>query len=294
MLAIRLMQQQGIEVHAVHLQTPFTRTHAQAVAAAESLGVRLTVVYSGDAYLRLLEDPRHGYGKGANPCVDCRIYLLTKAREQMEATGARFLISGEVAGQRVTCQKRQQLSAVAHHAGVKDLLLRPLSAQLLPQTLAEREGWVDREQLYGFTGNGRKPQLKLAKELGVQPPPPLTSCCALMHPAVAQNVFDLIDAPGVARGWEYALLNVGRHFRFSPQQKVVVARDAGDGKRLVQIFNLPEVTPAALLQPENFRGPIALLTGDASDEAIAFARGLVLQFARNAGEDARLSVTRRS
>src|SRR5205085_2502906 len=108
-----------------------------------------------DDYLELVKKPQFGYGKGANPCVDCRIYMFEKARHFMEQIGAQFIVSGEVLGQRPMSQKREDFEIIGENSNLTDLLLRPLSAKLLPVTKPEREGWVDRRRLYGFWGRGR-------------------------------------------------------------------------------------------------------------------------------------------
>jgi tRNA U34 2-thiouridine synthase MnmA/TrmU len=156
MLAIRLMQAQGVEVEAVNFKTLFTCCQDQAGQSARQLGVRLTVIGQDDDYLDLIRRPRFGYGKGANPCVDCRIYMFQKARAFQQQVGADFLVSGEVIGQRPMSQKRSDLDVIAHHGAGSDLLVRPLSARRLPPTLPERAGWIDRQQLFGFTGRSRK------------------------------------------------------------------------------------------------------------------------------------------
>ena len=155
MLAIRIMQAQGIEVEALNFKTMFTCCQDLSAQAAHRLGVRLTVVSQEDDYLELIKNPRFGYGKGANPCVDCRIYMFERAEKFMEQIGADFIVSGEVVGQRPMSQKRRDLDVISHQAGLEDLLLRPLSAKLLLPTLPERKGLVDRERLYAFQGRSR-------------------------------------------------------------------------------------------------------------------------------------------
>ena len=144
MLAIRIMQAQGIEVEALNFKTMFTCCQDLSAQAAHRLGVRLTVVSQEDDYLELIKNPRFGYGKGANPCVDCRIYMFERAQKFMEQIGADFIVSGEVVGQRPMSQKRRDLDVISHQSGLEDLLLRPLSAKLLLPTLPERKGLVDR------------------------------------------------------------------------------------------------------------------------------------------------------
>ena len=157
MLAIRLMQEQDIEVQALNFRTLFTCCQDNASQAARELGVKLTVVAEDDDYLELIRKPRFGYGKGANPCVDCRIYMFQIARRFMSQVNASFVVSGELLGQRPMSQKRRDLERIEHHSELQGLLLRPLSAKLLPETQPEIAGIVDRSRLLGFHGRGRKP-----------------------------------------------------------------------------------------------------------------------------------------
>ena len=143
MLAVRVMLEQGIEVEAVNFQTIFTCCRETAAQAAHELGVPLTIISQRDDYLELIRKPRYGYGKGANPCVDCRIYMFELARQLADERDAELVVSGEVLGQRPMSQKRRDLGIIAHQSGLEDRLLRPLSARLLPPTRAERAGMVE-------------------------------------------------------------------------------------------------------------------------------------------------------
>ncbi|HEY5719220.1 MAG TPA: tRNA (5-methylaminomethyl-2-thiouridylate)-methyltransferase, partial [Gammaproteobacteria bacterium] len=177
MLAVRVIQQQGIRVEGINFYTGFCvegHTHAirqqerarprrnNALWVAEQLGIRLHIADTVDEYKQVLINPRHGYGKHLNPCLDCKVFMLGKAHAWMEQHGFDFIITGEVLGQRPMSQRSRTLPQVAAESGVGDRLLRPLCAKRLPPTLPERAGWVDRERLHGFTGRSRKPQVELA------------------------------------------------------------------------------------------------------------------------------------
>ncbi|MEO8493789.1 MAG: hypothetical protein ABI614_01875 [Planctomycetota bacterium] len=285
MLAVRIMQEQGIEVEALNFKTVFTCCQDQSAQAARDLGVRLTVVGQEDDYLDLVKEPRFGRGKGANPCVDCRIYMFEKAKRFMHQIGADFIVSGEVAGQRPMSQKRRDLDRIAYHSDLDDLLLRPLSAKLLRPTLPEREGWVDREKLYKFEGRGRKRLIALAKQFGLKDIPTPSTGCALTEPKFSKKVFDLIAAPGESRRWDFELLKIGRHFRYDSQTKVILGRDEAENAQLRYAHQLPEATVSEILIPENFLGPQALLIGPLTDEAIDFAASLMLRYCRDYDPD---------
>ena len=281
MLAIRLMQEQGIEVEALNFKTIFTCCQDVSAHAARELGVRLTVVTQDDDYLDLVRRPRFGYGKGANPCVDCRIYMFQIADRFMRDAGARFVVSGEVVGQRPMSQKRRDLDIISHHSGLKDLLLRPLSAKLLPPTLPEREGIVDREKLCAVRGRSRKELIELADRLGVTHIPTPSTGCALTEPQFGRKVHDLVQLDPGAQRWDFELLKTGRHFRHSTDTKVVLGRNEAENETLRYMHSLPEAASRAHLEPHNFLGPTDLVIGPPTHDAIAFASGLILRYAKH-------------
>ncbi|MBI2825181.1 MAG: hypothetical protein HYX69_10890 [Planctomycetia bacterium] len=280
MLAIRILQAQGIEVEALNFRTTFVCCQDQAALAAEELGVRLSLVSERDDYLRIIHDPAHGYGRGANPCVDCRIYMFRLARQWMNDTGAAFVASGEVVGQRPMSQKKRDLAVIAHQAGLDDHLLRPLSARLLPPTAAERSGLVDRQRLHGFSGRGRKELIALARELGLRRIPNPSTGCALTEPQFATKVHDLVAHDSAAGRLEFELLKIGRHVRFDRRTKAIVGRRAAENERLPELYGAHRPGAAALLEPENFSGPTVLVVGTVSDASLSFAGGLLLRYAK--------------
>ncbi len=281
MLAIRLMQEQEIEVEALNFKTAFTCCQDQSGQAARDLGVRLTILSTGDDYFDLVRNPRFGYGKGANPCVDCRIYMFQKAKQFMEQVDAQFIVSGEVVGQRPMSQKRRDLDVISHHSDLDDLLLRPLSAKLLPPTKPERDGLVDREQLYDFQGRSRKGLIELAKKFGFEDIPTPSTGCALTEPRFSKKVFDLFEVAPESNGWDFELLKIGRHFRYDERTKVVMGRNQQENDHLKYMHELPDSSSAAMLNPRNFLGPRTLICGPATDEAVDFAAGLILRYTTN-------------
>ena len=279
MLVIRIMQEQGIEVEALNFKTVFTCCQDQSAQAARDLDVRMTVVGQEDDYLELVRKPTFGYGKGANPCVDCRIYMFDRAKVFMEQIGADFIVSGEVVGQRPMSQKRKDLNVISYHADLEDLLLRPLSAQLMPMTLPEREGWVDREKLYAFQGRSRKGLIKLAKQFGFEDIPTPSTGCALTEPRFSKKVFDLFEMPTLAKRWDFDLLKYGRHFRYNQETKVILGRSLDENNRLVALHEAPDATSTALLCPDNFYGPHAIVVGPPRSDTLEFAAALTLRYA---------------
>ena len=292
-LAIRLMQEQGVEVEALNFKTIFTCCQTVSAQMAQKLDVRLTVIGQEDDYLELIRKPQFGRGKGANPCVDCRIYMFEKALQFMRKVDADFMVSGEVAGQRPMSQKKKDLAVISHHSGAEDLLLRPLSAQLLPPTKPEREGWVDREKLYGFHGRSRKPLIELAKRLGVEDIPSPSTGCALTEPQFSRKVMDLVKRAPEAGRWDYELLKYGRHFRWDQQTKVIVGRREDENHFLEHMHAQENASSTSMLLPDNFLGPMGLVVGPSSPESLAFAGGLLLRYGKADIETPQVRVTPR-
>jgi len=283
MLAICVLQAQGFDVEALNIRTIYSCCQATAAQSASALGARLTVVPVGDDYLEVVRNPLYGYGKGVNPCIDCRIYMCRMAKRFMEEMGACVVVTGEIAGQRPMSQNKHQLDIIARRSGLDGRLLRPLSAKLLPPTVVELEGIVDREQLYDFNGRGRRRLIELADALGIRKsgiaelPPPSTGC-ALTEPTFATRVRDLMQFHPGAMRWDFELLNHGRHFRFNAQTKVVLGRSGEDNTALRGMAARRHAPETALLMPENFRGPDALVVGSAGSPAWEFAGAWMLRY----------------
>ncbi|MEM7220334.1 MAG: tRNA (5-methylaminomethyl-2-thiouridylate)-methyltransferase [Pseudomonadota bacterium] len=276
LLAARVVMDQGVYVEGLNFFTGFCvegHTHAirsskaaaprnNALWVAEQLGIKLHIVDVIDDYKDVLLKPRHGYGKNLNPCLDCKVFMVNRAAAwgYAEERGFDFVITGEVMGQRPKSQMKSKLGLIASESGVDDRLLRPLSARLLPETLPEREGWVDREALHGFHGRNRKPQIALARQYGYSDwAQPAGGCCFLTDPEYSNRLGDLWNARG-SRDYELddiVLLKVGRHLRPAPHYKLVIARDAGESNYLQGYRRR-----FTALDPISHRGPIALIDGD--------------------------------
>ncbi|MFP5383438.1 MAG: tRNA (5-methylaminomethyl-2-thiouridylate)-methyltransferase, partial [Gammaproteobacteria bacterium] len=258
LLAVRTIQEQGVEVEGVNFYTGFcVEGHTQAIRerdrekpkrnnalwSAEQLGINLHIEDISEEYKDVLLNPKHGYGSHLNPCLDCKIFMVGKANLMLNRArtlaadgGFDFIITGEVVGQRPNSQLKHKLPIIARESGAEDRLLRPLSARNLPPTLPEREGWVDREKLHGFNGRSRKPQIALARQFGfTEWATPAGGCCFLTDETYARKLADLWQARG-AREYEMddiLLLKVGRHLRPAPHYKLIVAREDGENNFLM-------------------------------------------------------------
>ena len=263
-LAVKMMIDQGIAVTAVHFTSPFCNCTSrkagckhQAVKIADEFGISIQVVHKGLEYMKVVQNPRHGYGRGMNPCIDCRIYMLRKVKDLMPSLKASFVITGEVLGQRPMSQHRVAIRKIEKESGLEGRILRPLSAQHFAPTLPEQEGIIDRQKLLSFSGRSRKPQINLAEELGVKDYPCPAGGCLLTDPVIAARLRDLFT---YAPSYELAdlhLLKIGRHFRLNPALKIVVGRNKQENEQL-QVLAKPD---AALFEPVDFRGPACLATG---------------------------------
>ncbi|NJD91246.1 MAG: hypothetical protein FIA91_07000 [Geobacter sp.] len=282
-LAIRLMQVQGINVHALHFTSPFFGVSPEsdsgkydARRAAEALKVPLTIHQLGEEYLEMLRNPAHGYGKAINPCIDCHIYFLKKAGELMRTLGAVFVITGEVMGQRPMSQRKDALKTVERDCGLEGLLLRPLSARFLALTIPEKEGWGDREKLPQVKGRSRKDQFRLALELGVQEYPTPAGGCLLTETSYESKVRDIFSHKGKLASRDFRLLRVGRHFRLDGQTKVIIGRNAIENEIITGVKESSET----LIRWEEGSSPTGLICGPASDKAIEVAAAILLRYTK--------------
>jgi hypothetical protein len=277
-LAILMLQDQGFEIEALNIRTTFDCCKAPAAQVAHDLGVGLTVLSVGDDYVDLLREPLHGYGKGVNPCVDCRIYMAKMAKRLMEDVGACVVITGEIVGQRPMSQKKRDLALIETQSGLKGRLLRPLSAKLLPPTIPEDQGLIDRQRLCAFEGRNRSKLIELAQRFDLEKIPQPSTGCALTEVTFAPRVRDLMEHDAHASRRDFELLNVGRHIRLDEHTKVVIGRNASENASLELFFQRASRENSAYLHPESFLGPDVLVVGRITDAAIQFAAALVLRY----------------
>jgi len=231
-LALWLVRDQGWEVVAFHVRTPFAGEYPgepRAVKLAATWGVPCECEDAGPAYLAMLKRPRFGRGAAFNPCIDCHIYMLRRAAAVMVAHGAALVVTGEVLGQRPMSQHGRALALVEREAGLEGRLLRPLSARLLPETDAERRGWLDREKLLALEGRSRKVQLDLARARGVEGFSSPAGGCLLTDRNFGAR---LADAFAHGEDADVDVLRWGRHFRLPSGAKAIVGRREAENERL--------------------------------------------------------------
>jgi tRNA U34 2-thiouridine synthase MnmA/TrmU len=271
-LATEMILKQGIEVTAFNVRSPFClckKDGCAAVDAAKQLNVPLKVVAAGKDYLRMLRNPKHGYGRNMNPCIDCRIFLLKKAKKYAKEIGADFIFTGDVLDERPMSQHYPAMMLIEKEGGLKGKVLRPLSARLLPETQVEKKGLVDRSQLMDIQGRSRKSQFKLAGEYNIKDYPCPAGGCLLTYEEYAKKIRDLFTYKKHVSMADIALLRVGRHFRLG-KNKIVVGRNEAENKLLAArktqndySFELPDIV-----------GPTTILQGPKTKKSIEMAAKL--------------------
>ena len=291
-LTARVMLDQGIDLAALNCVsvfctcTPKTASCSAAATAVSQLGIPLKVVNTNEGFLRIVKNPKHGYGRNMNPCLDCRIMMFRGAAEYMREIGASFIVTGEVLGERPMSQRRHAMRLIEREAGVEGLIVRPLSARLLEPSIPETEGWIDREKLLAIEGRCRQPQIKLADDYGLKDYPCPAGGCLLTDRVFGLRIRDLLDHDGDLQLNDVLLLKTGRHFRLSPSAKAVVGRNEEENRRLEALVRPGDVTLAAT----DVNGPLAVVRGRADDEALRTAAQITVRYGQ--GRDlAEVSVT---
>ncbi len=291
LLAARMMIDQGIHVEGINFYTGFCHSgHTSAIRnnkkakpprndalwVAEQLGIKLHIIDIVEEYKDVLLNPQHGYGQNLNPCLDCKIFMVKKAHEWIVENEFDFIVTGEVVGQRPKSQRRETMPIVEKQSGANDLLVRPLCAKRLPETLPEREGWLKRDELLDFHGRNRKPQLALADKFKLDDfAQPAGGCCVLTDSNYSNRLEDMWAHRGTR---EYTMddiiiLKAGRHIRPSKQYKLIVGRDVGENNFLTG-FRKDFISMAA----KDHRGPLVLIDGTMKDNDVVYAASIMARF----------------
>ncbi|WP_448873992.1 thiamine biosynthesis protein [Desulfobulbus propionicus] len=304
-LACRVIAAQSIRVVALKFVTPFfdhdllPHKSAYAEQMRREYGLEVELVDISEGYVHLLEKPTHGFGKHFNPCIDCKIFMLRRAREFMAQYGASFLFTGEVLGQRPMSQRRDTLRVIERDSGCEGILLRPLCAKLMPPTRAEIEGLVDRERLCAFSGRGRKQQKQLADEFGITDYPAPAGGCMLTDANLAPRIKHFYEGlfsfgqQGVVD--DIRLLSIGRHFKLDENVWFILGRDERENNRLMALRGPGDW----LIRMSTRPGPLGLLrhagetmAGSAREgEVLDYLAGIVVRYGKKVvNEPARAEV----
>jgi len=261
-LAAKVVMDQGFDIIGLYCTSAFSKSYGNeqethAVKVSRALGIDLRIFDMGQEYIELVRRPAHGYGKNTNPCIDCKIFMLKKARAIMDELGSPFVVTGEVLGQRPMSQRRDTLQVIERDADMRGLIMRPLSAKLLPPTKAELAGQIDREKLLSISGRSRNVQLRLAERYGIRGYSAPAGGCLLTDKNFSAKLRDLFEDKVAIDPNDIRLLTVGRHFRIDTGVKIVVGRDNAENNVLLSL------APYGyhLFMPHDFSGPVALLSG---------------------------------
>lgn len=282
-LAVKMMLDLGIEVEALHFTSPFyaytdknSDCRSEVIGIANKYNIPIKVMNERMDYIEMVRNPVHGYGKGFNPCIDCRIYLLKKAKEYMIETGADFVFTGEVLGQRPMSQRRDTMRVIEKESGLEGLLLRPLSARHFEPTIPEKEGWVDRDKLLAIEGRSRKVQMQMADDLDVKDYPPPAGGCLLTELSYIPKVRDVFDHAEELNLRDFRLLKTGRHFRLAAHSKAIMGRSEGDNNRL----ELTRQPGEAALTWLDGNTPVAIIIGEQDDETFRLSARILLRYTK--------------
>jgi len=280
-LAVLIMLREGVDVTAVTFLTQFgcditdsSSCSRDPLPAAKKFGFKLKLCHLADKFLEIVKNPKYGHGKNMNPCIDCRILMLKEAKTLMELIGADFIVTGEVLGQRPMSQRRECFPLIDREAGVEGLVLRPLSAKLLPPTIPEKQGLINRNNLYAIRGRSRKVQMALAEEFGLEDYPSPAGGCLLTDPIYSWRLKDLLQQNPNPSIKEIQLLRVGRHFRLSPICKAVVGRNKQENEQILAMAEDEDI----LMRVPHVGSPITILLGHSDENTILTAASITARY----------------
>ncbi len=275
-LSAMVLKQQGIDVEWISFETPFFSAD-KARKASENTGIPLTVRNIMPIYLEMLKNPKRGYGKNMNPCIDCHTLMFRLSGEMMMQRGFDFLFSGEVVGQRPKSQTKSSLRYVEKHSGFDGYILRPLSALILPETIPEKNGWVNRGLLLSINGRSRKAQMQLAEQFDIRDYPTPAGGCLLTEEVYSTRLKDLFDHQDSYDEREFHLLKFGRHFRLSPGSKIIVGRTQADNQHIISYYRSQE---DILIKLGNIPSPTIVMPHAGSDDDIRLAASICVSYTK--------------
>lgn len=291
-LAIKVAQESALvplEIEAIHFTTIFCRCDGKdgvcgsaARNVAEKFNIPVRNINNTQLLLEAVRKPLHGYGSNSNPCIDCRISMIHSTREVMNQSGASFIITGEVLGQRPMSQHLRALKLIEKETNLQGLILRPLSAKVLDATIPEKNKWVDRDKLLAISGRSRKEQISLADIYEIKDYPCPAGGCLLTDPAFSARMKDLLKYNPDFVLNDVLLLQIARHFRLNDNLKLAVGRNEKENQAITNLAKPADV----LLETVDYMGPVALLRGRFNDSDIRLAAGITARYAdtKNAKE----------
>lgn len=274
MLAVKVLQEQGIEVLGITFVTPFFGP-GPGLEAGKKAGIEIRPIDIAQKHLEMMKNPRYGFGSKMNPCIDCHGLMLREAGKVMEEEGADFLFTGEVLGQRPMSQRRDSLRSVEKLAGYQGRILRPLSARLLPPTLVEEEGLVDRTRLLDIQGRSRKRQKELAQNYGIVDYPQPGGGCMLTSEGFANRLRTLFRNNPDPSIQDIEIIKCGRAFSVPGRSICMVGRKQSDNEKIEELTRDRDV----FLRPVDVPGPASLILSNLEPmESLQVAAELVASY----------------
>jgi len=281
-LAAKVIMEQGFQIIGLYFTSAFSKRYGEehkthAVQVSRAMGIDLRIIDMGQDYIDMVRNPFHGYGKNSNPCIDCKIFMIKKAKAVMQEIESPFIVTGEVLGQRPMSQRRDTFHIIERDADMRGMILRPLSAKLLPPTKAEQDGTVDREKLLSISGRSRAVQLQLAGRYRISGYSTPAGGCLLTDKNFSEKLRDLFEDNRSVNSNDIRLLTVGRHYRIDAGVKIVVGRDNQENKVLMSL------APYGfhLFTPQGFQGPVALLNGSPTQDLKQTVGRLIITYSKH-------------
>jgi len=281
-LAAKVIMEQDFDIVGLYFTSAFSKRYGEehkthAVQVSRAMGIDLRIMDMGQDYIDMVRNPAHGYGKNLNPCIDCKIFMIRNAKAVMKELDAPFIVTGEVLGQRPMSQRRDTFHVIERDSDMRGMILRPLSAKLLPLTKAEQDGRVDREKLLGISGRSRAVQLQLAERYRISGYSAPAGGCLLTDKNFSEKLRDLFQDNHSVNSNDIKLLTIGRHFRMDAGVKIVVGRDNQENEMLMSL------APHGyhLFMPHGFQGPVALLNGKPTQDLKQTVGRLIITYSKH-------------
>ncbi|AKA71066.1 DUF814 domain-containing protein [Clostridium scatologenes] len=279
-LAAKLIKDQGIEVVGICFKSYFFGPD-NAIRMAKQIDVPLEVVDFSEEHFEMVKNPKHGYGKNINPCIDCHAMMMNYSGKMLEKYEADFIITGEVLNQRPMSQNKSSLDVVKRESGFSDKILRPLCAKNLAPTKMELEGLVDREKLMDISGRSRKVQMELAEKWGIKDYPSPAGGCKLTEPNYSKRLKDILDKKEDVIARDLGVLKYGRHFRISEKAKIISTRTAEEAQEIKQYLTTKDM----IFLANDFNGSMVMIIGEATEEDIEFAAKVTGRYCKGKNEE---------
>lgn len=277
-LAIKLIQQQNLRVLALHFYSPFFGKPHEVEKWEKEYGFEILPIDVGEEFIEIVKNPKHGYGSHLNPCIDCKIFMIKKAKKLLPLFKAKFIVTGEVIGQRPMSQRKDSMNLIKKEAEVEDVLLRPLCAKNLPQTKAEEENIVDRSKLLDIRGRSRKRQLELAQKFNIKKIPTPAGGCLLTDPEMAHRFKKVLDNRKDPKVNDFELCKLGRHF-WANGNWLIIGRNHKENMLLTKLVRQGDL----VLKLAEIPGPLGLIRLNKTEippEIVYYASQLIIKYSK--------------